>query len=136
LDIAPTLTKGEVVSLSNPFPVKLVREDADRLVTKGALLYNIPDCASTNDKQQLSKQFQHVLSEADKKFQSYTEIPTILLLNIWETGLDYQYFKAEIFSKVNMEDYPNIMHIYLSEGQPEPIPLKTSISLQYLPFSE
>ena len=123
LDITPTLTKGEVVSLSDPFPVKLiklVREDADRLVTKSALLYNIPDCVCAKDRQVLTKQLQDVLSEADKKFQSYTQIPTVLLLNIWETGLDYQYFKAEIFSKVNMKDYPNIMHIYLSEGQPEP----------------
>lgn len=124
LNIAPTLTEGEVVCLSDPFPVKLiklVREDADRLVTKSALLYDIPNCLSTNDKQPLVQQFEHVLSEANKKLQSYTEIPTVLLLNIWETGLDYQYFKAEILSRVNMEDYQNITHIYLSEGQPEPL---------------
>ena len=123
LDIAPKLTKGEVVCLSDPFPVKLVklvREDADRLVTKSALLYETPECIYTKDRQELTKQLQDVLSEADRKFQGYTQIPTVLLLNIWETGLDYQYFKAEIFSKVNMEDYPNIMRICLSEGQPEP----------------
>ncbi len=120
LGIAPTLTKGEVVSLSEPFPVKLVREDEERFVANSALLYNIPDCVCAKDRRQLTKNLQHILSEADKKFQNYIKYPTVLLLNIFETGLDYGYFKAEIFSKVNMGNYPNIMYIYLSEGQAEP----------------
>lgn len=119
-DIAPTLATGEVASLSDPFPVKLIREATDRLVAKSALLYNIPDCACVKDRRQLSKKLQHVLIEANKKFQGYTENPTVLLVNIWETGLDYGYFKAEIFSRVNMGNYPNIMYIYLSEGQADP----------------
>lgn len=123
LDTAPTLTEGEMTCLSDPFPVKLIKlakEDADRLVTKSVLLYTIPACAYAKDRQILSKQLEDVLIGADKKFQRYTKIPTVLLLNIFEIGLDYGYFKAEVFSKVNMGNYPNIMHIYLSEGQADP----------------
>jgi hypothetical protein len=60
------------------------------------------------------------LNEANRKFTSYRDKQTVLLINIWETGLDYQIFKTVLFESVDMAKYPNIKHIYLSEGLPDP----------------
>jgi len=120
LRVAPTLAEGEEVPLCQPFPVRLRKEEAWKVKTNCALTYVSPGGEYSMNKKQLDQQFQQVLSEANEKFRSYISIPTVLLTNICETGLNYEEFEAEVLKKVDMEVYPNIRHIYLSEGLPDP----------------
>jgi len=116
LAAAPRLAEGEEVTLFQPFPVKLRKEEADRCRTNCALVWVPPKSARLPKENQLT----HVLDEANKKFTRYTDRQTVLLVNIWETGLDYNEFEEELFQQITMEKYPNIKHIYLSEGSPDP----------------
>jgi len=101
-----------------PFNVKLRKVEAYKVKTNCALDWYPPEGASPN-KNRL-EQFRRVLNEANRKFTSYSDKQTVLLINIWETGLDYQIFKAALFESVDMGEYSNIEHIYLSEGLPDP----------------
>ena len=118
LKVAPTLADEEEASLYQPFPVKLRKEEAHKVKTGCALVFISPDGTASGN--QLDQQLRQVLNEANKKFTSYTEKQTVLLINIWETGRDYEAFKTELLESIDMEEYPNIKHIYLSEGLPDP----------------
>lgn len=120
LRVAPMLTEGEEASLYQPFPVKLRKEEACKVKTRSALVFVSPDGTYSTNENQLDQQFRKVLNEANKKFRSYTNTQTTLLINIWETGLDYEEFETGLFERVGMEEYPNIKHVYLSEGLPDP----------------
>ena len=119
LAAAPMLAEGEEVPLSQPFPVKLRKEEAYRVKTNCALVWFPPRARSPNENQ-LDQQLAQVLDEASKKFTRYTDKQTVLLINIWETRLNYKRFEEELFEGVVMEKYPNIEHIYISEGLPDP----------------
>lgn len=119
LAAALMLADGEEVPLSQPFPVKLKKEEAYRVKTNCALVW-IPPRARPSKEIQLDQQLEQVLDEANKKFMRYTDKQTVLLINIFDTGLDYNSFEKELFSGVVMGKYPNIKHIYLSEGLPNP----------------
>lgn len=112
------LSEGEEVSLSQPFPVKLRKEEACKMKTNCALVWIPPEGAYEPNGIQPDQQLRQVISEANKKFTSYADKQTVLLINIYETGLDYEGFETELFKGVIMEAYSNIKHIYLSEGQP------------------
>lgn len=118
LKIAPTLSEGEEASLCRPFPVKLRKVGAHKVKTNCALVWFPPEGASSN-KNRL-EQFRRALNEANSKFASYSDKQSVLLVNIFETGLDYQIFKTALFESIDMGDYPNIKHIYLSESLPDP----------------
>ena len=120
LAAAPTLSEGEEVPLSQPFPVKLRKEEACKVKTNCALVWVSPEGAYSPNEKQLDHQLRQVLNEANKKFTSYTDKQTVLLINIWETGLDYEEFKTKLFKGVVMKECSNIKHIYLSEGLPDP----------------
>ncbi len=120
LKVAPTLAEGEEAWLYQPFPVKLRKEIACKVKTNCALVFVSPEGACFTNENQLDQQLRHVLSEANKKFTSYTDKQTVLLINIWETGLDYEEFAKEVFEGVDLKEYSNIRHIYLSEGLPDP----------------
>jgi len=120
LKVAPTLAKGEEASLYQPFPVKLRKEEAHKVKTDCALVWVSPEGAYSTNKNPLDRQLRQVLDEANKKFTSYTDKQTVLLINIWETGLDYEGFEKELFEVVDSKEYSNIKHIYLSEGLPDP----------------
>lgn len=118
LKIAPTLAEGGEASLCRPFPVKLRKVEAYKVKTNYALVWFPPEGASPNKKR--LEQFRRAINEANSKFTSYSDKQTVLLVNIFETGLDYQIFKTALFESVDMGEYPNIKHIYLSEGLPDP----------------
>ena len=120
LAAAPRLAEGEEVALSHPFPVQLKKEEAYKVKTNCALVWVSPEGAYFTNENQLDHQLRQVLNEANKKFSSYTAKQTVLLINIWETGLDYEEFKRELLEEVDLKEYPNIKHIYLSEGLPDP----------------
>ena len=120
LKVAPTLAEGEEASLYQPFPVKLRKEEAHKVKTDCALVWVSPEGAYSTNKNPLDRQLRQVLNEGNKKFTSYTEKQTVLLINIWETGLDYGEFEKELSEKVGLKEYSNIKHIYLSEGLPDP----------------
>lgn len=120
LATAPMLVEGEEVTLSQPFPVKLRKQEACKVKTNCALVWVPLGGAYDSNKNSLDQQLRHVLNEANKKFTSYADKQTVLLINIWETGLQYEYFKSTLFKGLVMEEYSNIRHIYLSEGQPNP----------------
>jgi len=120
LTVAPMLAEGEEAPLCQPFPAKLRKEEACKVKTNCTLVWVPLGGAYSANENQLDQQFRRVLNEANKKFRSYTGIQTVLLINTWETGLDYQEFEAELLESVDMEEYPNIRHIYLSEGSPDP----------------
>lgn len=120
LKVAPTLADGEEVSLYQPFPVKLTKEEARKLKSNCALVWISPEGAYSTNENQLDQQLRKVLDEANKKFTSYTDKQTVLLINIWETGLDYEGFEKELLEGVDLKEYSNIKHIYLSEGLPDP----------------
>lgn len=117
LGVAPTLAGGEEAQLWQPFPVKLRKEEAWKVLTNCALTYAPLGEASPIDHHRLEE----VLDEANKKFANYIHMSTVLLMNIWDTGLDYEAFEEELFQSVDMGEYPNIDQIYLSEGLPDPI---------------
>lgn len=118
LRVAPTLAEGEVAQLEQPFPVKLRKEEAWNTRTNCALVYTpLVNIVSPVGRHQLKK----VLDEANEKFINYIHISTVLLINIWATGLDYKAFKEALFQSVDMREYPNIEQIYLSEGLSDPI---------------
>ncbi|MBI4332376.1 MAG: hypothetical protein HY673_13970 [Chloroflexi bacterium] len=119
LAAAPMLPEGEEVQLEIPFPVKLKKEEPHKVKTDCALIPFPPDCST--DKNQPDQQLVRVLDEGNKKFAAYSGAETVLLANIWETGLTYELFKKECFEKVTMEEYPDIKHIYLSGGSPDPL---------------
>jgi hypothetical protein len=114
------LAEGEEVSLFHPFPVKLRKEEASKVKTSCALVWVSPGGAYSINENKLDQQFRQVLNEANRKFASYSDKQTVLLINIWETGLNYQIFKTELFESVDMGEYSNVKHIYLSEGLPDP----------------
>jgi len=118
LRVAPTLAEGEVAQLEQPFPVKLRKEKAWQVTTNCDLVYT---SLSNNAFPVGRHQLEEILDEANKKFINYIHISTVLLINIWATGLDYETFKKELFQSVDMREYPNIEQIYLSEGLPAPI---------------
>ena len=120
LRVAPMLAEGEEAPLSQPFPVKLRKEEACKVSTNCVLVWVSPGGAYSTNENQLDQQFRKVLNEANKKFRSYTNTQTTLLINIWETALDYEEFETGLFERVDMEEYPNIKDIYLSEGLPDP----------------
>jgi len=120
LKIAPTLAEGEEASLYEPFPVKLRKEEARKVKTDCALVWVSPKGVYSTNKKPLDQQLSQVLDEANKKFTNYTEKQTVLLINIWETGLDYGEFEKELSEKVGLKEYSNIKHIYLSQGLPDP----------------
>ncbi|MDO9334496.1 MAG: hypothetical protein Q7T57_08260 [Dehalococcoidales bacterium] len=120
LKIAPTLVDGEEALLSQPFPVKIRKEDSSKFKTSCALYWDPLETAHSANETQLDQQFGKVLNEANRKFKNYTVRQTVLLINIRETGLNFQIFKTDLFNKVDMGEYPNIKHIYLSEGLPDP----------------
>jgi hypothetical protein len=117
---APMLAEGEEVPLSHPFPVKLRKEESHKVKTNCALVWVSPEGAYSTNENQLDQQLRQVLNEANRKFTSYTDKQTVLLINIWETGLDYEEFENELSEKVGLKEYSNIKHIYLSEGLPDP----------------
>jgi hypothetical protein len=119
LEVAPTLAEGEEAQLCQPFPVKLRREEARSVMTNCALVWVLPEGAHRVNASQLDRQFSRVLEEANGKFTSYSDEQTVLLVNIWETGVNYEEF-GELFVGIDMAKYPNIKHIYLSEGLPKP----------------
>jgi hypothetical protein len=121
LKIAPTLAEGEEASLRQPFPVKLKKVEAHKMKTNCALYWSPPQAVYAPNKNRLDKQFMRVLEEANGKFTSCSDKETVLLINIWETGLDYHIFKTELLESVEMGKYPNIKHIYISEGLPDPL---------------
>ncbi len=117
LSAVPMLAEGEEVPLYQPFPVKLRKEEARKVKTNCALIWVPPEGAYSTNENQLEKQLREVFDEASKKFTSYAHKQTVLLINVWETGLDYKEF-SELFEGIGMEEYSNIKHIYLSEGSP------------------
>lgn len=119
LTAASMLADGEEICLSQPFPVKLRKEEASKVKTNCALVWVSPEGAYYPNKNRLDQQFRQALDEANRKFTSYNNKQTVLLINIWETGLDYQIFKTELFKSVDIGEYSNIKHIYLSEGLPD-----------------
>lgn len=120
LTVAPMLAEGEEVSLSHPLPVKLRKEESHKVKTNCALVWVSPERSHTTNENSLNQRLRQVLDEGNKKFTSYTEKQTVLLINIWETGLDYGEFEKELSEKVGLKKYSNIKHIYLSEGLPDP----------------
>lgn len=122
LTAAPKLAEGEEVPLPYPFSVKLRKEEAYKVKTNCALVWVYPEGAYSTNENQLDQQLRQVLNEANRKFMShsYTNKQTVLLINIWETGLNYEEFEKELFEEVGSKKYPNINHIYLSEGLPAP----------------
>lgn len=120
LKVAPTLAEGEEASLYKPFPVKLRKEEAHRVKTNCALVWVSPEGAYSTNENLLDQQLRQVLNEANRKFMSYIDQQTVLLINIWETGLDYEKFRKELLEEVDLKAYSNIKHIYLSEGLPDP----------------
>lgn len=117
LAVASGLAEGEDGEISQPFPVKLRKEKACKVKTNCALVWISPEGTNGN---QLDKQLERVLREANRKFTSWSAKQTVLLVNIWETGLDYQRFKTELFESVDMGEYSSIKHLYLSDGLPDP----------------
>lgn len=115
LKVAPTLADGEEASLYQPFPVKLRKEEVHKVKTNCALVWVSPESTYSTHENQLDQQFGLVLNEANRKFAGYTDKQTILLVNIWETGLDYEEFKRELFEEIDLKVYSNIKNIYLSE---------------------
>lgn len=120
LKVAPTLADGEEASLYQPFPVKLRKEEAHKVKTNCALVWVSPEGTYSTHENQLDQQLGQVLNEANRKFASYSDKQTILLVNIWETRLDYEEFKKELLEEIDLKAYSNIKHIYLSEGLPDP----------------
>ena len=120
LKVAPTLAEGEEASLYQPFPVKLRKEEAHKVKTNCALVWVSPEGAYSTNENSLDQQLRQVLNEANRKFTSYIDQQTVLLINIWETGLDYEEFRKELLEEVDLKAYSNIKHIYLSEGLPDP----------------
>ncbi len=118
LRVASMLSEGDEAQLGHPLPVKLSKEEACKVKTHCDLVYHSPEGASNEN--HLDQQFRQVLNEAYKKFRNYTDKETVLLINIWETGLDYKEFETERLKSVDTEEYPSIKHIYLSEGLPDP----------------
>ena len=118
LRVAPTLAEGEEAQLQlyQAYDVKLKKEEVQKYATNCALVYYLPSVAPSFD----VAEFECVLNEADRKFANYTHMPTILLASIGGTGLDYKELEEELFQSVDMRKYPNIKHIYLSEGSPDP----------------
>ena len=116
LAAAPKLVESEEVPISQPFPVKIRKEEAHKVKTNCALFwFPLRSKRATN-----KKQLEQVLEETNRKFTRYTDKQTVLLINIWETGLNYERFEEELFKGVVLGKYPNIKHIYLSEGLPKP----------------
>jgi hypothetical protein len=120
LTVAPTLADGEEISLSHPFPVKLRKEEAYKVKTDCALIWIPPEGKYTSNRNRLDQQFKRALDEANRKFKNYSEKQTVLLINIWESGLDYEELKTALFEGIDMDGFSNIKHIYLSEGLPNP----------------
>ena len=120
LAAAPMLVEGEEIPLSQPFPVKLRKEEAHKVKTNCALVWISPEGAYSPNKNQLDPQLRQVINEANKKFTSYADKQTVLLINVRETGLNYEEFQTELFEGVDLEEYSNVKHIYLSEGLPDP----------------
>lgn len=120
--IAPTLAEGEEAQLCQPFPVKL-RKEPWEVTGNCDLLWDPPGGVFIVDPKdtKIREQFEEFLNEANEKFADYTHMPTIFLVNICETGLKYEMFKDNLFQSVDMQKYPNVRHIYLSEGAPDPI---------------
>jgi HrpA-like RNA helicase len=116
LAVAPKLAEGDEVTVSQPYLVKLRKEEADRVTTDSGLVWVLPEIPRLPKVKQLTQ----ILDEANRKFTRYSDRQTILLINIWETGLDYKAFEEELFQQIATEKYPNIKHIYLSEGSPDP----------------
>lgn len=136
LKVAPTLAEGKEASLYQPFPVKLRKEEAHKVKTSCALVFIPPKGTASGN--QLDQQLRKVLDEANQKFTNYTDKQTVLLINIWETGLDYGAFEIGLFKGVDMGKCSNINHIYLSEGLPTPLiyHLWTRREVQYGPPME
>lgn len=120
LEKAPMLAEGKEVTLSQPFPVKLRKEEACKVKSNCALAWVPPRGAYPPNEKQLDRQLRYVLDEANKKFTSYADKQTVFLINIWETGLDYEEFETELSKGIDMEEYSNVKHIYLSDGQQNP----------------
>ncbi len=121
LNAASTLGNGVAVKLNHPFPVKLMKLESHGISEESELLCTYPASEPSLQGQRLQQQFKKVLEEANRKFERYTSMPTFLLVNIFETQLDYQEFNMDVAECIDMEQYPNIMNIYLSEGAPDPI---------------
>ncbi|GEM_PF-5176076 len=120
LAVAPGLAEGQEVLLSQPFPVKLRKEEASKVKADSALIWT-PLEANSNSRNPIDQQLLNVLDEGNRKFVRYDYKATILLINIWETGLDYEGLKRIFPREVTLKEYPNIKHIYLSEGLPNPL---------------
>lgn len=120
---ASNLAEGEEAQIDQPFDMTLVKEEARKVRTECALITHPPGGKYPLPKrmeQRIRAQFEVALSEANKKFANYTHMSTILLVNIWETVRDYETLKGDMFQSIDMGKYPNIKHIYLSEGLPDP----------------
>ena len=120
LAAAPNLADGEEVPLYDPFPVKLRKEEAWRVKTNSALVWVPPGGERSDSEHEIEQKLRKVLNEANSKFTSYTDKQTVLLMNIWETGRNYEEFQNELFEKIDLREHPNIKHIYLSEGLSDP----------------
>ena len=118
---APKMAEGEELILSHPFPVTLRIEEARKVKTHSALVWILPRGSRPRHDIQLVEQLEQVLLEANRKFKHYSDQPTALLINIWETGLEYETLEKELFEVERMIEHPNIGHIYLSEGLPDPL---------------
>lgn len=116
LAAAPKIAEGNEVTISQPFLVKLRKEETERVRTDCGLVWVLPEVPRSPKVKQLAQ----ILDEANRKFACYSDRQTILLINIWETGLDYRGFEEKLFQQIAMEKYPSIKHIYLSEGSPDP----------------
>lgn len=120
LKVAPTLAEGEQASLYQPFPVQLRKEEAHKVKTNCALFWVSPEGAYSTNESQPYQQLRQILNEANRKFASYTDQQTVLLIIIWETGLDYEELRNELLEEIDLKAYSSIRHIYLSEGLPDP----------------
>ena len=120
LTTAPILADGQEVILSQPFPVKLRKEEDYKVKSNCALVWTPLECEGERNKNSFDHQLRQVINEANEKFIGYSDKQTVLIINIWETGLNYDHFKTTLLKEIVMADYSNIMHIYLSEGLSDP----------------
>jgi len=115
LACAPALAGGEEATLSEPFACRLrkYKEDGSQLGVETP--YQTLGGPSIEE---IRCQFEQVLDEANEKFRDYSDQPTILLLGIWEAGVDYDMF-VKLLPIIDMNKYKDVKHVYLYDASPD-----------------
>ncbi|MEE8374149.1 MAG: hypothetical protein V3R87_10555, partial [Dehalococcoidia bacterium] len=111
---APCLAEGQETTLHIPFECTL-----RKMKTQGSTLgVEPPFIVHGFDPDMTRKQLEETIDEANEKFKDYSDLLTIVLLGIWETGVEYDAF-AELLPGIDMNRYKNVEHVYLYDAAPD-----------------